>query len=726
MRLEPLLGAAGLASAWMLWWGLAAAIPVLLHYLYRRRQTIIPWAAMQLLHQVVQREARRVRLEQWLLLCLRTLILLTLAVALARPFWNTAASGSNLTSAPATNWIIAIDVSYSMGYRVDNETRLQAAQRRATELIDTARQGDAFAVIALGQPPRGVVASPSFDRAAVQTELGRMRINDAGCDLKAGLQLMQDIAQRAVADPTLPGQVRLLIISDLGREHWQSAIDGVDAKLLKQLGQQFPLEIESLGDEAVANLAVTDVRTDAVRGVVGQPVTLDVTLSNFGNEVAEQVPVQLVVDGNTVSSQRVTIAPHDAQSTRFLYVPSSLGLQVLSVTLPADRLPVDDTHRQVIDVVQESEVLIIEEQPGAARVVKLSLDPQQPSTIGQPRTSVSPFELSTVELAKWPVIVLYDLSTLDAAQAQRVENYVRQGGGLICMLGAQTQAAAWNNRDLARTLLGFELLEPSAEQLWNIDPLEYRSSIVAPFAGFPDAGLLTTPIFRYWKIRLPEPRPTGWEVDLATDQGEPLIARHRLGSGVVISLLSAPESGANPAGSWNALATWPSFVPLMQRLVQSASDVATSQHTTWAGQPLIGKLDNREQRGAAQAATLTIVRPDGTESQLNLDDRQADGSFRWTYVQTQQSGVYVVRNSDASELQPFAVNVDGSESRLQSVRPEQLPKFNAPAPVAVAQADSLSPGVEASPWLARSLLLALGCLLITESWLAWWLGRRWG
>lgn len=145
MLIHHVVAAAGLASAWMLWWSLAAAIPVLLHYLYRRRQRSIPWAAMQLLLQVVQREAKRVRLEQLLLLILRTLILLVLAIVLARPFWHSDFHAAGATgSLPATNWIIAIDVSYSMGYRVDNESRLQAAQRRAVEIVETAKEGDAF------------------------------------------------------------------------------------------------------------------------------------------------------------------------------------------------------------------------------------------------------------------------------------------------------------------------------------------------------------------------------------------------------------------------------------------------------------------------------------------------------------------------------------------------------------------------------------------------------
>lgn len=727
MQLWQVIGAAGLASAWMLWWSLAAAIPVLLHYFYRRRQTTLPWAAMQLLLQVVEREAKRIRLEQLLLLILRTLILLVLAAALARPFWHSPADANNtLGSPPATNWIVAIDTSYSMGYRVDNETRLQTAQRRVVELIEAAHEGDAFALVALGKPPRAVIASPSFDRQAVLTEVGRLSFSDAGCDLARGLQLVADIAERSAQDSALPSQVRVLVLSDLGSDHWQSVVEGPERQLLEQLGKAFPLDIESLADETIANVAVTSLQPAALRTLVNEPLEIDASLRNFGSSKLEQLAVQLVVDGNTVASQRVDVAAGGEQQLRFSHVPASTGQSVVAVSISSDRLPVDNTLRQVIEVRDETQVLFVEQQAGDARLLKLSLHPELARQTLPPRSSVSVFELASVELEKWPVVVLNDLASLDSHNSARLESYVKQGGALLCLLGPRTSAAAWNAQAVGTSLLGFRLLEPSGEQEWGIDPLDYRSPVVAPFAGFPDAGLLTTPIFRYWKIQLGTPPPTAWNVDLATEQGDPLIVRHRLGTGVVVSLLSAPSSAATQGSMWNAMASWPSFVPLMQRLVQTASDAAAANHTVLAGQPLLGRVVLGVQGNRSALPSVMITAPDGSENQIDVDELLPDGSARWSFLQTQQSGVYGVRPSSDGPQQPYAVNVDGSESSLASIQPSQLPRLSPPPLRAIETPESFAQGVESSPWLARWWLLALGILLISESWLAWALGRRAG
>ncbi len=731
---NSLIAVAGFASAWMLLWGVVAAIPILLHYLYRRRQVAVPWAAVQLLIQVIEKESKRINLEQWLLLVVRTLILLLFALSLARPFWTNedeqSLSGNSVAS---TNWIIALDVSYSMGYRVDNQSRLQFAQARAIEIIEAANDGDAFALVALGRPPRAVVASPSFDRSAVIAEIGRLTIDDAGCDLPSGLQLIADIAQRAQTNETLPSNIRILLLSDLGIEHWQTAINGTDAKLLQALMAKFPFEVESLSDETVSNIAITEIRPSTSRAILDQPLEVDVTLKNYSDASINQLPVQLSLDGSTLASEIVELQPDEARTVRFSLTPTSLGSSTLTGTIPADRLSVDNTRHHAIEVRESYDILFVEQQMGDAKIIKLGLNPDRP--ISRPsRNSVSVLELPSIDLAKWHGIVLLDLASIDEALASRLENYVRAGGALICMWGPRTNAAQWNAHESRFGLLGFQFLDPtpfdpSAERSWNIDPLEYQSPVVAPFADFPDAGLLTTPIFRFWRIEPNSTKNSELAVDLATENRAPLIAHHRLGQGTVYSLLSTPQSGSESSQPWNAMATWPSFVPLMQRLVQSALDSGSQQTTLLAGQVLVGKMlppkpNPLAPRAPTESPVVTIVRPDKSESQISVGDLQDDGTALWAFQETHQSGIYIARDASKDEHH-YAVNVDGSESGLQSIAAAQLPK----SPLRqskLTDSPTATPNTaaESSPRVTRVLLVSLGLLLILESSLAWGLGRR--
>ena len=74
-----------LASPWMLFWALAAVVPVMIHLWSRRRYDEVPWAAMRFLLSAIRKNARRWRIEQLILLMVRMLILILLAIALADP-----------------------------------------------------------------------------------------------------------------------------------------------------------------------------------------------------------------------------------------------------------------------------------------------------------------------------------------------------------------------------------------------------------------------------------------------------------------------------------------------------------------------------------------------------------------------------------------------------------------------------------------------------------------
>ena len=66
-------------SSGMLLWGVAALLPIAIHLWSRRKYSRVSWAAMEYLLAAFQKQARRIRLEQWVLLTLRVMILLLLA-----------------------------------------------------------------------------------------------------------------------------------------------------------------------------------------------------------------------------------------------------------------------------------------------------------------------------------------------------------------------------------------------------------------------------------------------------------------------------------------------------------------------------------------------------------------------------------------------------------------------------------------------------------------------
>ena len=69
----------------MLGWLAAAAAPLVIHLLSRRRYREVPWAAMQYLLAAVRKNSRRIRIENWLLLAVRTALIAAVVLAVAEP-----------------------------------------------------------------------------------------------------------------------------------------------------------------------------------------------------------------------------------------------------------------------------------------------------------------------------------------------------------------------------------------------------------------------------------------------------------------------------------------------------------------------------------------------------------------------------------------------------------------------------------------------------------------
>ena len=108
----PLVWALGFANAPLLYALAAAGVPVVIHLLNRRKYREVPWAAMRFLLAAIRKNRRRIRIEQWLLLAIRTLVILLVVSAMAKPFLE---SFGAVIAGRRTHRVIVLDASLSHG-----------------------------------------------------------------------------------------------------------------------------------------------------------------------------------------------------------------------------------------------------------------------------------------------------------------------------------------------------------------------------------------------------------------------------------------------------------------------------------------------------------------------------------------------------------------------------------------------------------------------------------
>jgi hypothetical protein len=245
--------------------------------------------------------------------------------------------------------------------------------------------------------------------------------------------------------------------------------------------------------------------------------------------------------------------------------------------------------------------------------------------------------------------------------------------------------------------------------------LDYRHPIVQSFRGRGQAGLLTTPVFKHWKLVLPKVGRA--KTVLATGSGDPLIVEEPTGRGRVVLVATS----ADP--SWTAMPLWPSFVPLVQEIVAWCAAGQLQQRNVLAGEPLDALVSS------AGMTAVSVQSPDGRKRPAQL--HAAGDRFALTYADTSQSGIYEATfGPPTNRSQTFAVNVDTAESDLTQVDPEDLRNEtwpNIPFIYRTSWQDIKGTAVGAA--LAKhalhvDLLYVVLGLLFAESFLGWKMGAK--
>ena len=204
----------GLLNAWMLPLLAVIGLPIIIHLLFRRRPRPMPWAAMHFLRLAQQKTQRRWRLDQWLLLLFRCLILTLFVLALVRPYWGVTG---------ARHVVLVFDRSASMGERTDGPGAL--AEAIDTLLIEPP-QAETVTVLSVNGSDIALEANGSWQEAAE-----RLRNIRAG-NLPGGLDTATPWDSEAAWLRQLTPDAQVLLISDFRQDAgsgWQERLDSLVA-----------------------------------------------------------------------------------------------------------------------------------------------------------------------------------------------------------------------------------------------------------------------------------------------------------------------------------------------------------------------------------------------------------------------------------------------------------------------------------------------------------------
>jgi len=658
--------AIGFGNASMLWWLLAAALPIALHLWRRPARHREPWGAMSLLAAAIERQTRQARPWRLAVLAARVAVLSLVAFAAAEPMLRRAAARSPGTG--RTHYVLVIDSSYSMDYRSEEGRRLDRAVALARQLAAQAGPTGLFTLVAASSAAETMATEPTAAVGELAARLDAVNVRHTAFDLPAAVAAAERALEAGQAARADVDSQQVVFFTDLQRGSWAAESLGEALTPLQQrmanLSRRAAVRIVDLAGTASAaeNTAVIGVQLAEAAPLVGRRAAVRGVLKHFGRRSRPATAVELWVDRRVVDRRRVDLEPGTETAVEFTVRFDAPGDHLIEVRSAPDGLPLDDQRAIVVPVRTVMRVLCVEGRPDlpprrqGAAYLAAALAPGGDQSGGIAVDTGDETALTTRDLEQYDCVLISAVGRFSQAEAARLARYVRRGGGATIFVGEGVSAEQYNRRlgSGGENILPMELGPTVQQTPGTLDALGFRHPIVKAFSGRGRTALLTTPVETSMKL-LPAAGRTA-EVVLAHAGGEPLAAAGEAGRGRVVLV------GASADVAWGALPLWPSFVPLVHEIVWYCSAGRTQRRNVLVGQSLAGEMP------VAGESPPRIVGPDDKPLEVHF---LAGDAMSWSSEPVRWAGEYVVRfSADAAPLR-YAAALDPRESDLTRVSADE-------------------------------------------------------
>jgi len=647
-----------LLNPWALFFLTAAGIPLAVHFLTRPRPVVLPISTLRFVREVIQQRRARHWLRDILTLIARTLAVILVVLAIARPKSGQEPLVSRDETADAVR-VVLVDVSQSLS-AVDGGTELfEHARAAAAEQLQYRPNLRANLILA-GASPRAVFDQPSQNFDALRDELARTAHRPESVDVLRALSMAAEmLAPRDEADQR---KRELVIVSDFQRANWAQADFSV-------LARDTSIQLESVAPKLpLANLGISAVR------FVGQTTEQDggrveVDVGNW-SPVTQTVTVEVQagdstrrLTGNCPAGRQTTLSDE--------FTLSELGWHtgVARLAFGGDALAADDEIALAVEVHPRLTYLLITRQPETLRpssshFLECALAPDD--SAGTPHVvRTSPDKVDTEMLATADLIVIDHPGSLNPEMVQLLAAAMRRGKPLLYLAAEATDATTMQrlSSDLGRGIRLPVTFQPFPKGQHRRD--QSLMSFKYDSRPFNALGENAAELVRDWRFGgglISHPVPETLLDDV--------LATYADGSACLIFSLSDTSALAvlNADLGISNLPSRAAFVPLIDELTQLLTERRSIVTIPNCGQSLMVRLPV----AGVTSQSLEIVGPPSADGDAELGElHDESGSVIWRWPAIGKPGVYRVCQNKATVF-AIAVSAPAEESQLDTLSADVL------------------------------------------------------
>jgi len=740
----------------MIWGTLAAGIPIALHFFYRSRYRIVPWAAMDFLLTSIQQTSRRLKFQELLLLILRTALLVLLALALMRP---TVSMSGMSSRGDAVDAVLIFDTSASMGAREGKTNRMELARNAALELLDGLPASSTVQIITCNDQAvhRGPRSPANLGQA--REEINRLETTDLATDFVPGATE----ALQALSRGHNPNK-EVYLFSDMHGLGWKQQASAVIDRF-NDLRQKAAIYLVRCGTQPVRNAAILDIVPQSGIPHIGERATFAVLVRNTGTMPLQNLAVTLEVDGREKDQETQTLAKLAPGQTSLVLLSAELkriGLQAVKAVIKPDDLDSDNTLERIIHVRDQVRILVIDGAPNskeparsASYFLANALQPVDEARRAQyhiqPRV-ITPRQAVPSLLADKDICILIDTplkpaltnegGNLSPEFVDRLNGFVREGHGLMIFAGPHLEPDEYNKVLGDKLgLLPLQLGKPhEAPKDRPLHPDQASADLHSFLAKFREKSYEAISKVEVQQTQTTSawPGKTKTEVILRWSDGQPALAQRQVKRGQVLLFTTTADM------HWSEWPLSPTYLPLIQSALGQVLQAPLAAHNRQVGEPLVWnppQYDENRNHVISFPPRAGVAMEDKLLGPPSAENDEAVVTF----TDTTRAGVYQIRPIGAegagaarvTDLAPtagrlvgglFAVAPDLRETEnLETMSDQEIDQqlgFQAIHWTAGQSGGALSSERFSREWTVW-LLGAVLALVLCETALAWFCGKAW-
>ena len=407
---------------------------------------------MDLLREALRRVERKRRVERWLLLAVRCLLVICAGLAIAAPF-----IGSTIaTTRVVRTLIVIIDDSAAANERIGSGTAFDQSLVTARSAIEQLLPGDRVAVVLTSRATISSREAASLDHRGAIQRLTGLAATESASDLSAALAAATAILAHEESTGT---QQEILVCSA-----FRAGFVGGLTPLQRLGNSETPVTVRATTEPTPdgINLRITSIEVDRVAGTgPGAPVVLRVMVARDRGDGVLRTTVR--VTGPTLTSpveRPVELSAGERERAVTVMLSERAGDPALALrravvaSISADAQPVDDSRATILAPTDRLRVVVIDrrtfETSGAidrlpaGEWVSRALAPGDAAAIDV--TMTDPAALDSRTIAATDTIVIAQPQLLNNQQWTLLTSFVTRGGVVVVLPTAGELVQAWTTQ----------------------------------------------------------------------------------------------------------------------------------------------------------------------------------------------------------------------------------------------------------------------------------------